>query len=47
MKKIKELIDKGEITLDDIEEYLNSLDKESIDSKELKELEDIVRNHPG
>lgn len=47
MKKIQELLQSGVITIDDIEEFLNYLGKESIDSEELERLEEIVLNHPG
>jgi hypothetical protein len=47
METIKKLIESGEITLDDIEEYLNSIGKSVEDTARLEMLEDSFMNHPG
>jgi hypothetical protein len=47
METIKKLIESGEITLDDIEEYLNSIGTSVEDTARLEMLEDSFMNHPG
>jgi len=47
MKKVQDLLLSGEITLDDIEEYLNYIGRETVNSLYLSNLEDISANHPG
>lgn len=44
---LKELIDKGVITLDDIDNYLESINKNIIDQSQLDYYENMSRNHPG
>lgn len=47
MEKLKELIESGEITLSDIEDYLNSIGKSVDDTSRLEMLENSFYNHPG
>ena len=47
MKTVENLIKTGAINLAEIEEYLNSIGKEIIESEEVERLENIVANHPG
>jgi hypothetical protein len=47
MKKVKELIDNNYISLEDIQDYLMSINKEIVEVKYLMDLEDMSRNHPG
>lgn len=47
MNKIQELLATGEITLEDIEEYLESQGKTSINTDILDILESYYANRPG
>ena len=47
MEIVENLIKTGAITIEEIEDYLNSIGKEIVDSKVLEDLENISMNHPG
>lgn len=47
MDKIKQLIDAGEITIDDIEAYLESINKTIVNTAEYDSLIMMSINHPG
>lgn len=47
MDKIKELIESGELSFDDIEAYLDSIDKVIIDTEKYDELIYLMNSYPG
>lgn len=47
MDKIKKLIESGELSFDDIEAYLDSINKTIIDTEKYDDLIYLMSNYPG